>query len=243
MIIHKIPKPISLIGEYSNKSICFSSCNFTYISNIFHNKRFLLNSSILNYYKKYFKNFPCLKSDFIKNINDINFSYLYTILFGNLNLINKTENNWFNIKIPINKLFFENLLLYHIRRKNFKFKLNKKENTLNNSLVGKMTEDFYDSYINNDIKFAGKLVDSFFRIKTQSYPECSNQYIYKLYSDCRLAGALGGKIDENIMLLIAPKESHEKIDLIMKDNIKLKTSINTTGIISEEIFGGNSNCC
>lgn len=243
MIIHKIPKPISLIGEYSNKSISFSTCNFSHISNIGNNKRYLLNKSIFNYYKYYFKNFFKLKSNIIKNINSIYFPHFFTTLFGNINYIHQNENSWFNIKIPNNKLFFENILMYHIRRKNFNYKHINNECLFNNVTINKMVEDFYDCYINNDIKFAGKLIDSFFRIKTKTYPESANDYIYKIYSECRLAGAIGGKMDENVLILIAPKEQHENIDLVMKENIKLKTSINTTGIISEEIFGGNSNCC
>jgi galactokinase/mevalonate kinase-like predicted kinase len=106
-----------------------------------------------------------------------------------------------------------------------------------------MVDDAYNAYVDKDFKFMGKLIDSYWRIKTQLDPNSANEFIYKAYSDCRLSGAWGGKMDENTMIILAPKEKHEGICAIMKDHIKLKSSVNTTGIVREELFSGNSNCC
>ena len=106
-----------------------------------------------------------------------------------------------------------------------------------------MVEDAYKAYSKNDFKFFGTLVDSYWRAKLNSNPNFANQYIYNLYSNCRLAGAWGGKLDENTMILLAPPDKHNNILNVMKDHIRLKSALNTTGIITEELFGGNSNCC
>lgn len=243
MIIHKIPKPITLIGEYSNKCICFSSCNFTYISNIGIKNKFLLNKNIKEFCKNYLKNFKNLKSNIIKQEIEGDFFSYFTTLFGNFNCITKFNSSWSNLKINYNKEFFENILIYHIRKKYFKYKKIKNEKSFNVDVVNKMVEDFYKAYHQNDIKFIGQLIDSYWRIKKQSDFGCADNYIYNLYSNCRLSGALGGKLDENTMVLIAPKEKHASIDNVMKDHIKLNSLLNTTGIITEEIFSGNSNCC
>jgi galactokinase/mevalonate kinase-like predicted kinase len=88
-----------------------------------------------------------------------------------------------------------------------------------------MVDDAYSAYIDNDFKFMGKLIDSYWRIKTQLDPNSANEFIYRIYSDCRLAGAWGGKMDENTMIILAPKEKHEEICTVMKDHIRLNSSV------------------
>lgn len=243
MIIHKIPKPISIIGEHSNKCMIYSSCNFTYISNFFNKKRFLVNKKVKSFYKNYIKNYPILKSNFINYLSDSEFFSSFTSLFGGFNFLNKKENDWFNIKLNHKTNFFDYALVFHIRRKFFKYEKIETKETFNLTIVNKLVDDAYKAYQDLDYEFLGKLIDSYWKLKKQSDPKCANNYIYKIYSDCRLAGAWGGKMDENIMFLLAPKEKHEDIKNILKENIILNSKLTTSGIVTEEIFSGNSNCC
>ena len=243
MIFHKIPKPITLIGEMSNKCISYASCNFTYINKFKNKSRYLINKNVKDFYKKYLKNYEKIKSNIIKIETSSEFASSYSSLFGNLNLTSVFNKEWFNIRLKYNKEFFDNLLVFHIKRKFYKYEISNSINSLNLDVVNKMVDDAYKAYDENNFKFFGTLIDSFFRLKIKSNPIIMNQYLYNLYSSCRLAGAWGGKMDENTMILLAPKEKHENILEVMKENIKLKSSLNTTGIITEELFSGNSNCC
>lgn len=243
MIIHKIPKPLTIIGEHSNKCMCYASCNFTYIGNLINKKRFLINKKTKNFYQNYIKNYPILKSSFLNYLNGNDFFSCFTSLFGGLNFLNKNNENWFNIKLNHKTNFFDYVLVFHIRRKHFKYEKIETNETFNLTVVNKMVDDAHKAYYESDYEFLGKLIDSYWRLKKQSDPNCGNNYIYKIYSDCRLAGAWGGKMDENTMFLLAPKEKHENIKNVMKENIILNPKPCTTGIITEEIFSGNSNCC
>lgn len=243
MIIHKIPKPISIIGEFSNKCISYSSCNFSYLSKLNNKNRFLIDKNDESFLIKYIKNYPVLKSNIIKMMNEENFFSSYCMCFGKLNFINCNKNSWFNVNMNYQNDFFENILIYHIKRKFFKHEIIKMKDDFNLTIANKMVDDAYKAYEEKDYKFIGKLVESYWKLKSQSEPNCANAYVYKIYSDCKLAGIWGGKIHNNTLILIAPKEKHEQIKLIMKENILLKSSVNLNGIISEEVFGGNSNCC
>ena len=243
MIIYKVPKPISIIGEYSNKCMIFSSCNFSYLSKFGNVKSFFVDKKTKNFYKRCFKNYTTIKSKLINLIQDDDFPSCYTSMYGNINYINKSSICWNNTRLNVSNSFFENLLIFHIKRKYFKYDKIKPIEDFNIETVNKMVEDAYECYINNDLKFMGKLIDSYWRIKVKFDPNSANEFIFKLYSDCRLAGAWGGKMDENTMLILAPKEKHQEIYSVMKDHIILNSSVNTTGILREELFSGNSNCC
>ena len=81
-----------------------------------------------------------------------------------------------------NKDFFENILIYHIKKTFFKYKKIKKDQTFNIDLVNKMVDDFYKAYEKNDLSFMGSLIDSYWRIKKQSDFGCADNNIYNLYS-------------------------------------------------------------
>jgi len=110
-------------------------------------------------------------------------------------------------------------------------------------IVEKMTSDFYDSYQKENWDFLGKLINGFWKIKKEKYPESRNNYIDKLYSDCRLSGVIGGKMDGSTMILFVHPENHEKIKSIMSDHILLNSSMDISGFVSQEVFSGISNCC
>ena len=243
MIIYKVPKPISIIGEYSTKCMTVSSCNFSYLSKFGNVKSFFIDKKTKDFYKRCFKNYSTFKSKLLNLVELDDFPSCYTSIFGKFNYINKTSTVWNNVEIDSSSDFFNNLLIFHIRRKYFKYNNVKPIENFNIGIIHKMVDDAYNAYVDNDFKFMGKLIDSYWRIKTQLDPNSTNDFIYKAYADCRLSGAWGGKMDENTMIILAPKEKHEDICSVMKDHIRLNSSVNTTGIVREELFSGNSNCC
>lgn len=243
MIIFKIPKPITIIGELSNKCLSYSSCNFTYISNIGNKNKFLLNDDLKNFINNNKQFLLKRKSELLKLAIHDNFYTIYTALYGGLNFLNKTDTNWHNLKLENNNDFLDNTLVFHIRKKFFKYKKIKTDTTFNLDLVHKMVEDAHDCYIKSNWSYFGKLIDSYWRVKKESDINCRNEYISKLYAECRLSGAYGGKMDNNTMFLVAPKEKHENIKNVMKEHILLNNKININGIEKEEIFDGSSNCC
>ena len=107
----------------------------------------------------------------------------------------------------------------------------------------KMVSDFYDSYQENNWVFLGQLINSYWKIKREIDPNSKNPYIEKLYSDCRLNGAIGGKMDESLMILFVPKENQENIKRIMIDHTQINNSVDLNGLLYQEIFSGSSNCC
>lgn len=243
MIIYKIPKPINIIGEFSNKAITYASCNFTYASKFFIKNKFLINKNYSKFLKNYLKfNKNKKYFDLIIDKNE-NFYSCHSLIYGGFNLYGKFNNKWFSEPIVINELFFKNILVFYIKKKNFLYSFDINENGFNVDLVNKLVDDAVESYNDLDFKHLGKIIDSYWRLKIQTDTKCRNQYISKLYSDCMLAGAWGGKMDENIMFLIAPQEKHEHIKKIMKDNILLNSNLYNIGIQKEEVFNGNSNCC
>lgn len=245
MIIYKIPKPITLIGENSNKCMIFSSCNFTYISKLFSKNKFLLNISYKNFIKKYISFLSFNKKrifDSMLNKEDDLFS-CHNVINGGISSITKIKDIWFSETLEINENFLNNILIFYIKKKYFKYELKKEENDFNKEFIDKLVDDAIDSYYKNDLKHFGKIIDSYWRLKIQTDKLCRNNYISKIYSDCILAGAFGGKMDENIMTLIAPKEKHDNIKNLMKDNILLNSKLCITGIQMEDVFSGSSNCC
>jgi hypothetical protein len=45
------------------------------------------------------------------------------------------------------------------------------------------------------------------------------------------------------MLLFVKPENQDSIKSIMKDHVQINSSLDLNGIIHEELFSGNSNCC
>ena len=49
--------------------------------------------------------------------------------------------------------------------------------------------------------------------------------------------------EQNLMLLFVKPENQNAIKSIMKDHVQINSGLDLTGIIHEELFSGNSNCC
>jgi hypothetical protein len=248
MVVFRIPKPISIIGENTSKSITFATCNFSIAidGSLDIGQNYLCQSSKLLFdYLKESK--ETRKDEIIKNYhktqNNAFFSKTISSTFGGLNYTTITEDSWFNIKLKANKVFNSYILAYEINKTFFTNDMYNTENLLNPSIVEKMTSDFYDSYQKENWDFLGKLINGFWKIKREKYPESRNNYIDKLYSDCRLSGVIGGKMDGSTMILFVHPENHEKIKSIMSDHILLNSSMDISGFVSQEVFSGISNCC
>ena len=248
MVVFRIPKPISIIGENTSKSITFATCNFSIAidGSLDIGQNYLCQSSKLLF--DYLKESKETRKDEIinnyhKTQNNAFFSKALSSTFGGLNYTTITEDSWFNIKLKANKVFNSYILAYEINKAFFTNDMYNTENLLNPSIVEKMTSDFYDSYQKENWDFLGKLINGFWKIKREKYPESRNNYIDKLYSDCRLSGVIGGKMDGSTMILFVHPENHEKIKSIMSDHILLNRSMDISGFVSQEVFSGISNCC
>jgi hypothetical protein len=248
MVVFRIPKPISIIGENSSRSITFATCNFSIAidgsSDI--GQSYLCQSS--KFLFDYLKESKETRKDEIikyyhKTKNSALFSKAISSTFGGLNYTTTTEDSWFNIKLKKNKVFNSYILIYEINKTLFANEECNIENLFNPSIVEKMTSDFYDSYQKENWDFLGKLINGFWKIKRELYPESKNNYIDKLYSDCRLNGVIGGKMDGSTMILFAHPDNHEKIKSIMENHTLLNSSMDISGFVSQEVFSGISNCC
>ncbi len=79
----------------------------------------------------------------------------------------------------------------------------------------KLAEEGVVAIYDRDWEKLGNLVDQSWRIKSHLSDKVSNEEITKAYATARIYGAFGGKImgsgGGGCMMLIAPKEKHEKI--------------------------------
>ena len=248
MVVFRIPKPISIIGDNASKSITFASCNFSIAveDSADIGNEYLCQSS--KYLFDYLKESKETRKDeiikhFYKTKNVALFSKAISSIFGGLNYTTTTEDSWYNIKIKKNKIFNSYILIYEISKSFFVNEECNTENLFNPSIIEKMTSDFYDSYQKENWDFLGKLINGFWKIKREKYPASKNNYIDKLYSDCRLSGVIGGKMDGSTMILFAHPTNHEKIKSIMSDHTLLNSSMDISGFVSQEVFSGISNCC
>ena len=248
MVVFRIPKPISIIGDNASKSITFATCNFSIAveGSVDIGNEYLCQSS--KYLFDYLKESKETRKDeiikhYYKTKNVALFSKAISSVFGGLNYTTTTEDSWYNIKIKKNKIFNSYVLIYEINKTLFVNEEYSTENLFNPSIIEKMTSDFYGSYQKEEWDFLGKLINGFWKIKREKYPESRNNYIDKLYSDCRLNGVIGGKMDGSTMILFAHPTNHEKIKSIMSDHTLLNSSMDISGFVSQEVFSGISNCC
>ena len=245
MLAFRIPKPITIIGDHTNRAISFASCNFW--TSINFNKivetQPLCDSSlkILNYIHT---NNHFQKNIIIKDLypND-DFAKIQSALFGGLNYLTTNNDLWFSISLDYKKEFFEHLMIFEINKNFFEYKKETEKNLIKIDNLEKMVSDFYDSYQENNWVFLGQLINSYWKIKREIDPNSKNPYIERLYSDCRLNGAIGGKMDESLMILFVPKENQENIKRIMIDHTQINNSVDLNGLLYQEIFSGSSNCC
>jgi hypothetical protein len=245
MLAFKIPKPITIIGDHTNTAVTFASCNFC---------------TCINFNTVIEQEEPCdstlkvlkylnLHRTFEKNIiieglypnND--FAKIQSAVFGGLNYLTISDHLWFSIKLDYQKEFFDHIMLYEINKDFFEYdkSIAKSFHKIDN--LEKMVADFYDAYQEKNWVFLGQLINAYWKIKRDVDPASKNAYIEKLYSDCRLNGAIGGKMDGSLMLLFVKPENQDSIKSIMKDHVQINSSLDLTGIIHEELFSGNSNCC
>lgn len=248
MVIFRIPKSINIIGENTNKTISIATCNFSIgiEGSLDIGDKYLCSGSkeIFNYLKE---SKETRKDEIIKHLyktkNSFYFSGFISNVFGGMNATTITNDSWFNIKIKENKTFTSYLLIYNISEKFFTYKKNKEQSLLKSPSLEKMSLDFYDSYQKENWNFLGQLINSFWKIKKDLDLDSTNNYIDKIYSDCRLNGVIGGKMDNSTMILFAPQEKHEKIKKIMFEHDMLNSSTDMSGYVTEEVFSGISNCC
>lgn len=245
MLAFRIPKPISIIGDYTNKVISFASCNFwTSINfNTIIETEALCDSTskVLNYI---YMNNHFEKNIIIKDLypND-DFAKIQSSVFGGLNYLTISDHLWFSIKLSYEKEFFDHIMLYEIDKNFFQYDKSIAKSFHKMDNLEKMVSDFYDAYQEKNWVFLGQLINSYWKIKRDVDPASKNTYIEKLYSDCRLNGAIGGKMDGSLMLLFVKPENQNAIKSIMKDHVQINSGLDLTGIIHEELFSGNSNCC
>jgi len=245
MLAFKIPKPITVIGDYTNKAITFASCNFCTCINF---------NTIIEQEKPCDSTLKVLKylnlhRTFEKNIiieglypND-DFAKIQSAVFGGLNYLTVSDHLWFSIKLDYEKEFFDHIMLYEINKDFFEYDKSIAKSFHKMDNLEKMVADFYDAYQEKNWVFLGQLINSYWKIKRDIDPASKNAYIEKLYSDCRLNGAIGGKMDGSLMLLFVNPKNQDSIRSIMKDHVQINNSLDLTGIIHEELFNGSSNCC
>lgn len=245
MLITRIPRPISIIGDFTKKTISFASCNFTTTIDYNKNIEEQTSCSIWSKVLSCLQNTASLqKSSLIKNFesND-DFHKVYSSIFGGLNYLTTNNDLWFSIRLDYKKEFFEHLMIFEINKNFFEYKKETEKNLIKIDNLEKMVSDFYDSYQENNWVFLGQLINSYWKIKREIDPNSKNPYIERLYSDCRLNGAIGGKMDESLMILFVPKENQENIKRIMIDHTQINNSVDLNGLLYQEIFSGSSNCC
>ena len=245
MLAFRIPKPITIIGDHTNKAITFASCNFLTSINfntiIEQQKPCDSTLKILTYLN--------LNKHFEKNIiieclyPNYDFAKIQSAVFGGLNYLTISDHLWFSIKLNYEKEFFDHIMLYEINKDFFEYDKSIAKSFHKMDNLEKMVGDFYDAYQEKNWLFLGQLINSYWKIKRDIDPASKNPYIEKLYSDCRLNGAIGGKMDGSLMLLFVKPENQSSIKSIMKDHIQISSNLNLNGIIHEELFSGSSNCC
>jgi uncharacterized protein with von Willebrand factor type A (vWA) domain len=107
MLAFRIPKPITIIGDHTNKAISFASCNFwTSINfNTIIETQALCDSTlkVLNYV---YMNNHFEKNIIIKDLypND-DFAKIQSAVFGGLNYLTISDHLWFSIKLNYEKEF------------------------------------------------------------------------------------------------------------------------------------------